>query len=121
MAEKTADKKVEFKAPTQPITVTLNHPLTAHGEEHTQLTFRLPTGEDMMEIGYPINIKMDGGKFGGVTVMKEEMAGMIAALAGIPPSSLKKMHYTDYAKCIGAVNAFFMPSLIDLYLTGISI
>ena len=98
-------------------TLKLLAPIQAHGAETVELTFRDPIGADIIAHGYPIAIKSDGST-GNIAVDGAAMGAMIAALAGIPPSSVAKLDYRDFTRAAGVVTAFFLPILGDLYPSG---
>ena len=119
-----SDKKSLLDTPREPLsgpqTVKLSRPVRAHGEDVSVLTLREPTSEDIMNIGYPVSLKVED-KTGGIIVQnKTEMAAMISTLAEVPPSTIKSLHFRDYLKCTGVVTDFFMDSLGDQYSTAAS-
>jgi len=85
--------------------VTLKKPVQAHGDEVKTLTFREPTGEDIIACGYPLQMSGDGG--GSFTPLPGVIAKYIARLAGIPPSSVKALCASDFQACMMEIIPFF--------------
>ena len=83
------------------VTIQLTKPITAHGEEVSELTLREMTPGDVIECGYPI--AFDGSV---VTPQMGPVAKLIARLSGIPPSSVRQMGMPDYNAAMGAVLGF---------------
>ena len=82
-------------------TLTLRTALKVQGEMVTSLTFRPPIGRDIREVGNPIN--MAGRELG---IDDARMHAMIARLAGIPPSSVDMLSYTDWTGAVGVITGF---------------
>jgi hypothetical protein len=95
-------------------TLTLKKPIKAHNEEVTVLTFREPTTEDIMKCGYPTFLKSDGGKGMQIGVDAAVTGALICELCGIPMSSVKSLHYTDFNKAGAIVADFFKDSIAGL-------
>ncbi|CAG9172389.1 phage tail assembly protein [Cupriavidus respiraculi] len=89
------------------VTVTLSKAITAHGEERREIELREPSGEDLMEIGYPyIVVQSDtGGQ--GVELRPKVVARYVSKLAQIPMSSVKQIGLADLQKLQGIVMGFF--------------
>jgi hypothetical protein len=89
------------------VTVNLSKPINAHGEERRELELREPSGEDLMEIGYPyIVVQSDtGGQ--GVELRPKVVARYVSKLAQIPMSSVKQIGLADLQKLQGIVMGFF--------------
>lgn len=86
----------------------LSKPIEADGETVSILTIREPSTEDIIECGNPVSF--DPMKSPPtITPDDVRMAKMIARLAGIPPSSLKKMAPKDFLALQWVVVPFFMP------------
>ena len=77
-------------------TITLAKPIQAHGETLTALVFRDPCARDLREF-----------KIGDATV--GNFIPVIAALAGIPPSSVESMHPADIFEAIEAIGPLLLP------------
>lgn len=88
-------------------TVALSKPITAHGEEVSELTFRKPTTEDVMELGLPqlVVVSEDGSP--GVEVRTKVVGRYVARLAAIPANSVKALTIRDFNQCISVVMGFF--------------
>jgi hypothetical protein len=101
--------KPEIKRPKE-ITIELLFPVQAHGEMVKKLTFRRPTGGDLMSLGegYPIIINFtDAEMRPNPAVMGE----MMALLAMVPPSTIKSLDSEDFATCAFALMSFFPPGV----------
>lgn len=102
--------EAEVKAPTRPkeITIDLDTPVQAYGDMVKKLTFRRPTGGDIMQLGdgYPINIDWQTGR---VTPNPKVMGEMMAILANVPPSAIRSMDANDWSTCAHALMGFFPP------------
>lgn len=83
--------------------VTLSHPLRVLKDDVAELTFREPTGADLVKCGYPMRFNGDGM----TEVVTPAMSKMIAALAGIPPVSVERLSVPDWNACMTVVMDFF--------------
>jgi hypothetical protein len=104
---------VEAAAPAVPaepteITIKLRKAVQAHGELVKTLTFRAPTGGDIMALGdtYPININWVTGQ---IKVNPLPMGQIMSALAMVPPSTIKMLSARDWSTCAHALMGFFPP------------
>ncbi len=88
-------------------TVTLKKPIQAHGEEVTKLTFREPTGDDIMACGYPLQMSGDGT----FVPLAGAIGKYISRLGGIPASSVKALSAPDFQACMMTVIPFFTDGL----------
>ena len=90
------------------ITIELVTPVQAYGDKLTKLTFRRPTGGDIMAMGdgYPIVINWHTGQ---VTPNPKVMGEMMSMLANVPPSTIKSMDAEDWSTCAHALLGFFPP------------
>lgn len=90
------------------ITIQLNQPIKAHGEEVSQLTLREPTTKDVIELGLPTLIIIGGdGKSTGVEVRQAVVARYIMRLAAIPLGAVESMSMNDFSVCTATVMGFF--------------
>lgn len=82
----------------------IGYTITAHGEDIKSLSFREPTGADIVRYGNPL--ALDG------TINESKMEGMMSALAGVPPSTIKQLKARDWnaINIALAVRYFFPPS-----------
>lgn len=89
------------------ITVELKIPVQAHGDTLKKITFRRPTGGDLMTLGgdYPINID----SMGYPRPNPMAMGLMMSTLASVPPSTIKSMDAKDWVVCAYALVNFFLP------------
>jgi hypothetical protein len=113
-----AAKKIEAVEPEKPaevarirpkeITIDLTTPVQAHGDMIKKITFRRPTGGDIMGLGdgYPININWQTGQ---ISVNPPIMGQMMSVLAAVPPSTIRALDSEDWSTCAHALMAFFPP------------
>ena len=114
MAGEAAVRKPEAvaaaPAPEKPkeVVIDLETAVMANGEMVKKLTFRKPTGGDIMALddGYPIIIDFTTGR---VTPHPRFMGEMMATLAAVPPSTIKSMDAKDWSTCAYALMGFFPP------------
>lgn len=89
-------------------TVALSKPITAHGEEVSELTFREPKTEDVIEIGLPhLIIPGADGQSTGIEIRQPVVARYISKLAAIPMGSVKSLSLKDFSLCTAVVMGFF--------------
>ena len=107
MAEET---KQAPKANGADITVALRKAIIANGEEVKELKFREPTAGDIDRSGNPVELDMfsDPPK---IKFDAKAMTAMMAALAAVPPSTIKQMHPKDWNTAAWQLAGFFMPEL----------
>lgn len=90
------------------VNIKLKKPITAHGEEVSELTFREPTPDDIMQIGAPqLLIPSADGESLGIEVRAKVVGQYISRLSAIPMGSVKAMSIGDFQRCTGAVMGFF--------------
>lgn len=83
--------------------VKLTRPIKAHGDEIAEITLREPTGDDVMELGYPFSVGEDGA-----TTIKAKVVGRyVVKLADIPMSSVKQICPADFLVLAGELIVFF--------------
>lgn len=104
MTDKTQDQDDEI---VWPFVFPLKKALAAHGEELKALTLREPTGEDLMETGYPYLIVTGDSGSEGVELRPKIIGKWVSKLAGIPPSSVKKIGFADLQGLQGVIMGFF--------------
>ena len=90
------------------ISIDLTTPVQAHGETIKKLTFRRPTGGDIMALGdnYPIHIDWTTGL---IRPNPPAMGEMMSTLAQVPPSTIKALDAEDWSTCAHALMGFFPP------------
>ena len=89
-------------------TVQLSKPITAHGEETSELTFREPTVKDIRQIGLPQRLVPSAdGESVSVEVRADIVGQYIARLAAVPLSSVDQLAIKDFNVCMGVVMGFF--------------
>jgi hypothetical protein len=103
--------KAPDKQPTvrhKEITIDLETPVMAHGDMIKKITFRRPTGGDIMALGdnYPIHIEWTTGS---IRPNPPAMGEMMSVLAAVPPSTIKAMDAEDWSTCAHALMGFFPP------------
>lgn len=84
-------------------TVILKKPIKAHGKDYTSLTFREPTGDEVIELGVPFSF----GRNKRTHIDTEVTAEYIMRLANIPMSSVKMLQPADITACFGKIAGFF--------------
>jgi Phage tail assembly chaperone proteins, E, or 41 or 14 len=114
-SEPKAAPKAETQTEAKPeklkeITIDLETPVMAWGDMATKLTFRRPTGADIMALGegYPININWTTGQ---VTPNPKFMGPMMAVLAGVPETTIRNLDGIDWSTCAHAIMGFFPPGV----------
>ena len=90
------------------VSITLRQPIPAHGEDVTELSFRTPTSQDIIDIGSPVKLDMASDP-PGVSHDERRMAQMMARLAAVPPSSIAKLHHSDFLEAEWLLTPFFIP------------
>ena len=89
-------------------TIQLSRPITAHGEETSELNFREPTVKDIRQIGLPQRlVPSTDGESVSVEVRADIVGQYIARLAAIPLSSVDQLAIRDFNACMGVVMGFF--------------
>lgn len=90
------------------VTVPLSKPIKAHGDDVSELTFREPTTEDVIELGLPtLIIPGADGQSTGVEIRQPVVARYVSRLAAIPMGSVKALSLKDFSLCTAAVMGFF--------------
>lgn len=92
---------------SDPVTVPLSKPITAHGEEVAALTLQPPTTRQIIELGLPTLIVTNAGGDVGLEVRTQVVARYVSRLAAIPMSSVEALAPADFSACTGAVMGFF--------------
>ena len=95
------------------IVVKLRKPIQLGSEEITQLTFREPTAADIERCGNPVNIDFISGDTPKMTFDAKSMSAMMGVLAGVPPSTIKKMNTRDWNSAAWNLASFFLPDMSD--------
>jgi Phage tail assembly chaperone proteins, E, or 41 or 14 len=88
------------------ITIALDAPIQAHGEEIAELTFRPLKVDDLNRVGYPVRLGADGT----MEPIPDRISAMIGRLAGIPDSSVGQLTVADWHRAMEVVVGFFGPS-----------
>ena len=86
----------------------LRHAVPAHGDMVKTLTFREPTGADIMALGegYPLLMDFTTGE---IRFNNGPMGQMLSTLAAVPPSTIRMMKAKDWITCAVALMGFFLP------------
>jgi len=103
-----APPPAETRERPKEIKIDLVSPVQAHGEMLKSITFRRPTGKDIMAIGddYPIHIDWNTGV---VRPNPPAMGQIMSLLAAVPPSTIASMDAEDWSTCAHALMGFFPP------------
>ncbi len=88
----------------------LQRPITAHGQQTTELRFREPTGGDFIRHGNPVRF-VPGQDITEATFDEVKLAAQIAALAAINRGAVEQMHPQDIVECGWLIAPFFIPGL----------
>jgi hypothetical protein len=86
--------------------VKLSKPIMIDGLEQVNLDFRLPTIDDVVEIGYPFLIVQTDNGF-GVQLQPKVVMKYASRLAGVPPSALRGLSLGDLSELQAAIMGFF--------------
>ena len=108
-----ADDNVQsfVRADDGSVTLRLRKPVTANGDEVSELKFREPTGGDIERIGCPVIIDFLSSDVPKTTFDSKIMTQMMAHLAGVPPSAIKAMNPRDCNTGAWMLSPFFMPEM----------
>src|SRR5262245_37457764 len=106
-AEPAAPPPPEPFVETWPIKVKLLHRTIRDnkGNDIKELSFRQPTGGDLMRHGVPVRIDVNGD----VLVDERKMTLMMTALSGVMTPFLETMDPRDWASCAYRLRNFFLP------------
>ncbi|MEY3760064.1 MAG: hypothetical protein RIR39_1555 [Pseudomonadota bacterium] len=86
--------------------IKLSKPIIEGDIEHTELTLREPTIDDISKIGYPfLLIETDNGT--AVQVQVNIILKYASTLGGVPPSCIKTLKISDLSNIQAAVMSFF--------------
>jgi hypothetical protein len=90
-------------------TIELTTEVLAFGTSIKKLTFRRPTGGDIMALGdiYPVNIDFSTGV---VTPVPVAMGRIMSVLAQVPLKTIESMDSEDFARCAFELQHFFLPA-----------
>lgn len=80
-------------------------------EEITEITLREPTGDEVIEIGFPYLIIPGDGDETSVELRAKVVKKYIVKLGGVPPSVVGKLTAKDITALMGEVLGFFGQSL----------
>jgi len=90
------------------VTVQLKKPVTAHGQEITEIILREPTTSDIMEEGLPtLLIPSADGTSVGIEIRTKVVGRYIMRLGDIPMPSVKALSRGDFNRAQNAVMGFF--------------
>lgn len=90
------------------ITLKLTKPITAHGEEVSELTLRQPTTKEVIEIGLPtLLIPSVDGESVGIELRQKVVARYISRLASIPMGAVESLSLGDHSAASAVVMSFF--------------
>jgi len=80
------------------------------GDNVKEITFREPTASDIERIGNPVLVELYEAR-PRMHFDTRVMTAMLAHLANVPPSTIRKMHPKDWNNAAWMVANFFMPDL----------
>jgi hypothetical protein len=98
----------EKATPLPGYTLELTRPVEAHGQQITKLSFREPTGRDLLSVGNPV-IFDPISEPPKIIHDERRMNAMMSLLAGVPPSSIAQMSPRDWVTCAWGLTPFFVP------------
>jgi hypothetical protein len=83
-------------------------PIKAHNEDVTEITLREPTGQEILDIGFPYLIVIgEDDNTSAMQIQSKTVGKYISKLAGIPPSAVGQMCGADISALMGEVLSFF--------------
>jgi Phage tail assembly chaperone proteins, E, or 41 or 14 len=91
-------------------TMTLRKSVPANGEDVTELIFREPTAADIERCGVPVLLDM-GRDPPRIEFDSKAMTQMMATLATVPPSTIRRMDPNDWSTAAWKLAGFFLPAL----------
>ncbi|MDT7953918.1 MAG: phage tail assembly protein [Acetobacteraceae bacterium] len=86
------------------VIVKLARPVRSIDRDLTSLTFREPTGRDIIAAGTLFSVGEDGRKI----IEAAAVGRMIGRLAGITPDAVDALALSDFNACMGAVMGFLV-------------
>jgi Phage tail assembly chaperone proteins, E, or 41 or 14 len=102
-----AEPEAEVAADSNAVEINLLKAVQAHGETIKSLSFRRPTGGDLMSMtDWPITIDYNTGR---VSPNPPIMGEMMSKLAGVPPSTIRQLEAQDWSTCAHKLMGFFVP------------
>ena len=75
---------------------TLSKPITAHGNEISEIEMREPSTKDVRELGYPFSATPGANGEADLKLFPDIAAKHISRLAAIPMSSVDQIHPGDF-------------------------
>lgn len=85
----------------------LHKPIQAHGEEVTEIELREPTGQEILDIGFPYLIVIGDDDVQAMQIQARTVGKYISKLAKIPPTSVGQLCGADLSALMGVVLSFF--------------
>lgn len=96
----------------EPLVIKLRKPVIANGDEVNELTFREPTAGDIERCGNPVLADFLSSETPKISYDAKSMTTMMAALAAVPPSTIRQMHPKDWENgALMLAYRFFTPDL----------
>jgi hypothetical protein len=90
-------------------TVPLAKPIAAHGETLNELVLRRPTVKELRACGQPYRVS-GAGEGGSVQADYNACAKLLAAICGVPPSSIDEMDSGDFDDACMILVGFTKPA-----------
>jgi hypothetical protein len=84
---------------TDRVKLALSAPITAHGNQVSELSFRPMTGKDLRICGFPVK---------GDSIDAAVVHRLIATLAEVPPSSIDELSAADWTAAFNVVQDFLV-------------
>jgi hypothetical protein len=91
-----------------PITISLDDPVNAYGEQVATLVINSPKGADILECGYPFATERNP-RTGAMsdTINVPAMRQLLSKMAQVPESTIDQLCAVDLYRAIEAVKFFF--------------
>ena len=102
-------EKPKVNGAASSIVIKLTKSVIANGDEVMELSFREPTGADIERCGNPVLVDWIPNERPKYTFDSKSMTQMLAALAVVPPSTIRQMHSRDWNTAAWSLAHFFMP------------
>lgn len=114
MVEATKKPDQPATDPNAPVTYKLSRPVQSEGETIKQLTFRQPTGGDLMLLGdqYPISFDAEGG----IRINPGAMGEIMWRLANVPAPTVRSLSAKDFSGLCWALAPLFLPDVPERVL-----
>ncbi|XZG71729.1 phage tail assembly protein [Chitinibacteraceae bacterium HSL-7] len=83
----------------------LKKPVTAFGEPVTEITLREPLAGDLIDLGMPFGIPVDGKP---PEINTAVVGALIGRLGNVPDATVRELAPADFTALLGKVVSFFV-------------